>query len=318
MVYTTTACDGSIRYTASFLIKRFARVWPVYVVAVLADLLLARMHLISTAKVFPPLLAILKSLVFIPIDASKAPFFDTPYDVGWTLNFELYFYLVFGLSMLFGRHRWKALSTWFVFTLVAIPLIASGHVGLDVRQNYGITHAYIALISNPIVWEFAVGVVIARLYLGSMYLPRRPVTYVLIVSTIVFAAWYDFTWHGTFNGLDQWGAPLPLALLVLALASKRVHFQVPAVLVWLGGISYSLYLFHPLASEGLQSLMSAVSLGRLIPTWWCAAAVTVFAIAIASIANVLLEDGLSTWVRHRLFAFLDSFDRRDSRSANRS
>lgn len=302
MVYTTTDCDGTIRYASTFLIKRFARVFPVYMAAVLLSTVLTRTHLIEPPKDLPSFLSTAKSLLFIPIDASKPPFFGTPYDVGWTLNFEMYFYLVFGIATLFGRHRWKVLAAWFALTLIAIPVAFSGHGGLDVRQNYGIENAYLALIANPIIWEFGVGVAIGRIYLSRLTLPRNALSLALVAGSVVFAVWYDFSWHGTFNGLDQWGTPLPIMLLLFALTSNRRGFNVPSPIVWLGGVSYSLYLFHPLASSVLRSIAASAGLAWLIHTWWGVAAIIAFSVVVAKGANELLERALSTWVRDRLLA----------------
>lgn len=47
---------------------------------------------------------VIQSLMFIPLNLKDggAPFFGSPVlHVGWTLNYEIYFYLIFGISLLF-------------------------------------------------------------------------------------------------------------------------------------------------------------------------------------------------------------------------
>ncbi|WP_321887438.1 acyltransferase family protein [Paraburkholderia bannensis] len=306
MVHTTRQSDSSLRYTAAFLIKRFTRIWPVYVVAIIASLIISPPNLASASSLWSVIEPYIKQLLFIPVSANRPPFFSMPYDIGWTLNFEVYFYLVFGISLLFGRFRWTLLALWFALTLIAAPLYMSGHAGLDIQRTNGFSHAWLVMISNPIIWEFAVGVAIGLLYHSELALPRHPLTYCLLVGTTTFAVWYDFSWHGTFNGLDQWGAPLIPMLIAFALASKNIDFVIPASLLRLGAVSYSLYLFHPIASKGLRMLMAAVGLGSLIPTWWCTLAVIVFAIIVAALSHRILERGLSGWLRKRLVSWTAS------------
>jgi exopolysaccharide production protein ExoZ len=308
---TTLKNDGSLRYATEFIIKRFARIWPVYVAAIIVNLMLSPHHFGIVLSSWDMIWFYTKSMFFIPNDATKPPFFDMPYAVGWTLNYEVYFYLVFGISLLFGRLRWLALAAWFAATLIAIPIHTAGHAGLDIQRTNDLTSAYLVMITNPIIWEFAVGVVVGLIYHSELSLPRHPLTYVFLFATTAFAIWYDFSWHGTFNGLDQWGAPLPLMLLVMALASKKIEFDIPRAFVWLGGVSYSLYLFHPIASDGLRMLMSIAGLAWLIQTWWCVVGIVAVAMAVAFVANSLLENGLSVWLRDWLLSLID---RRNDRS----
>lgn len=303
MVHTTRQNDSSLRYTIAFLLKRFTRIWPVYVVAIIASLIISPPNFATGHSLWSVIEPYIKQLLFIPVNANRPPFFSMPYDIGWTLNFEAYFYLVFGISLLFGRFGWTLLALWFALTLIAAPLYLTGHAGLDIQRTNGFSRAWLVMISNPIIWEFAVGVVIGLLYHSKLALPRHPLTYCLLVGTTALAVWYDFSWHGTFNGLGQWGAPLVPMLIAFALASKNIKFVIPVSLLRLGAVSYSLYLFHPIASKGLRMLMASAGLGSLIPTWWCTFTVIGFAIVVAFIAHRILEQGLSEWLRKRLVSW---------------
>jgi exopolysaccharide production protein ExoZ len=297
MVYTTDGSNGSLEYTRQFWIKRFARVWPVYVIAILLDLALRT----DRPRLFENngyLWATIRSAFFLPIDAAKPPYFNQPYDVGWTLNFEMYFYLIFGISMLFGRHRWTALASWLAITLIVLPLIKSGHTGLDIRQSYGFTTAYVVLIVNPIIWEFLVGVIIGLLFLSPIKLRSGWLKCLLILSTTGFALWHAFSWQGNFNGLGEWGWPLGLMFLVIALVSKDIAFRIPKSMVWLGGVSYSVYLFHPISGSILWESANHIGQGKAVHTWAFSGLMVVFSILFAAVANALFEKRLSTLVRN--------------------
>lgn len=312
MFHTTLESDGSLRYTLRFLVKRFSRIWPVYIAAMFIDLSLSAQHIHDVLSSREKINSYLASMIFFPSDGAKPPFFGTPYGVGWTLNFEIYFYLIFGLSMLFGRARWMALATWFACTLIAIPTFLTGHPTLSIQENYGL-NGYWTLATNPIIWEFAVGLLLGYIYHSKLSLPRSFMTYLALVASVCFALWYDFTWHGSFNGLSEWGAPLPLMLLIITLASKNCEILVPRPLVWIGGISFSLYLFHPIASDILKILLINVGLAALVHTWWCVGLIIVFSNILAWLAYRLLEQGVSNSVRDALIPIADMYSPRKQR-----
>src|ERR1700722_1997102 len=94
MVFTTKDMAGSLSDATFFIVKRFSRIWTVFAAIALFVMMLAEAYLPVTLN----WKIILESLAFSPVDPRKPPYFDLPFAIGWTLNFEAYFYLVFGLS----------------------------------------------------------------------------------------------------------------------------------------------------------------------------------------------------------------------------
>lgn len=130
MVHTTRARDGSWKDTAAFAIKRISRIWPVWIVALLLCALSSpdrHAFVVDPAKRS----SLLHSMVFVPAAGAPmdvAPVYGFPVlGVGWTLNYEMYFYAVFAGSMLFARWRWAAFFTWIAATLLLLPYCA-GHL----------------------------------------------------------------------------------------------------------------------------------------------------------------------------------------------
>lgn len=317
MVYATRDSDGSCSYISRFLLKRLIRIWPVYVTAILIALILPSNH-ITLIAAHTDGMAIIKSMLFLPIDGQKPPFFNIPYGIGWTLNFEVYFYLVFAASMLLRKYRWVALTAWFIVTLIGLPLIHSGHAGLAVMQTYGFKNAYVVEVTNPIIWEFLVGVAIGLLYLTPIKISSRTINLVLVACTVIFAFWYDFSWRGNFNGLAQWGLPLVPMFLSISVASKSVCLRIPKMVTGVGKISYSLYLFHPISITLVCWGLTLTGLEHLIATWGCAVAIVPCAIAIAYVANRFLEDGLSGWIKKKLLPLSDRLPQTKSSSTSGS
>lgn len=251
MVYTTRTSDASAAYTIDFAIKRFARIWPVYAIATLLYVLVKEKgpHYFADAS---NIVIFAKSLLFYPADPSVPLFFGFSLPLGWTLAFEVYFYAVFGISMLFGRLRWAVLFGWMLLTVILIPYALGNH-RLNVQAQLHLPFAYLDLITNSIIVDFLAGVAIAHIYLApALRLNNRIVCQHLLWGGIGLALWCNYTSVAEFHGLNKWGGPLALMVLCMALASKTLELTPPKLLVWFGTISYSLYLIHTIVQFGLS------------------------------------------------------------------
>jgi peptidoglycan/LPS O-acetylase OafA/YrhL len=305
MVVTTRGSDGSSAYAAEFMIKRFARVWPPYAIA--AILLVALIPERFSLYVGPGGAArFLQGVLFIPapIANTEAPAFGfPPLPVGWTLNYEMYFYVIFAVSLLFGRGRWLAFSAWIGITLFAIPYFLSP-TGISIvpSVDYGFD-TYLALVTNPIILLFAGGVLI-----GLAYNSRLQINNVFTLNLAVFLAisLTVFQYSTAFrveHGVSKWGLSLIPLLLTVTLATKTINIHVPRIVAYLGDISFSLYIFHPLTQEGFDHV--ALRAGCAVPSGFSAFFfTTVLAIMAAALSHRYLELGLARVVRTLLEAGL--------------
>jgi exopolysaccharide production protein ExoZ len=248
---------------ARFLAHRIVRVVPLYWLVSLAVLILvlARPDLLGDAAMLvgePG--TIVAGFLFWPAarpDGTVQPL----YGLGWTLNYEAFFYGLFAAGLGLGR---RGAVAWLVIALAL--LVAAGRSIPDLPLP-------VRFWANPIVLEFAAGAGLALAY-GAGLRPGRPVRIGLAILGglgLVLAA-------RLVGGLDEVGGfqrpllvGLPATLLVAsALGPERDATQVarrPAGLrglVRLGDASYALYLTHPfalrLAREGLLRLGLAPAL----------------------------------------------------------
>ncbi len=235
MAYTTARIPAQLaaaerRHEAwQFFERRLLRIVPLYWLALVW---LGKHELLSGA----PSGGLIKDFFFIPHpNNSPKPWLSPLIEQGWTLNYEMFFYVVFALSMLAGARRIAVVSgvlallgaagLW--FTWGGQTSTATDFVGI-VRRFY----------TNDIVLEFLYGIVLQRLVLTERR-PRWPRWAYLAVALACFAALAGFneTWpRGVVQGL-------PAAGLVWAMMQACIGWRAP-VLTLLGDASYSIYLVH--------------------------------------------------------------------------
>jgi len=300
MVWTTRDFDGSTAYLWNFLIKRFARIWPL--LAIMTPVALVVEHGFGGLLDRRLVLSYLEGLAFIPHNpGASGIYFQMAVGVAWTLCFEWYFYLVFAVSMVFGRWRYMAMAAWFALTLLAIPL-GRGNYTLGVAVQPLVTWSrYANLAINPIVWDFVFGMAAAWLYESRIRIRSVRMTYAttLMLLAVLLAAWKPLGMV-SFFGPQGWGAPLGILFIGIALLAKIDAIRVPRWTLWMGGLSYSLYLVHVYVFEVLQRIAEAIPLSH--PTF----EITLFlirpvvAVICAWAMFRYVERPISAWLRKRL------------------
>lgn len=301
MVHTTRNNDASWKYFVEFAIKRATRIWPVWIVAV-AVYMASRA---DTAFLADPVqfARLLHSLAFVPTADAPVdvpPVYGFPVlNVGWTLNYEMYFYAFFGIAMLFGRWRWVAFFAWLGATLLVIPY-ATGHLasGSDWIRLLSLSPAhqpeysprYLGLVSNPLILMFVAGVVIGLIHRSRFVIDSVPLLAVLAAGAATGVVVQYALPFRSDHGLLGWGLSLVPLMLILIVASKRIPLPTPAWLVYAGDISFSLYLFHPTVQESFDRV--ALAFGYRPAGYSAIVVTTVLSIAVADVAHRCIERGL--------------------------
>jgi exopolysaccharide production protein ExoZ len=204
--------------------RRFIRVAPLYWLA----LLLSAKFLTETSLADPTLL---QDVLFIPHWSKIDPEQFWPTLVpGWSLNYEMFFYLVFGLSFLFERWSVRVVCGS-IFVLCALSSVLDQKV------------AAFRVYTNPIMLHFIAGVLLYYLIeaLGRQpaRVPPRWCLALLLAAGFIGLA-FSPAWAGAF-----W-LPLTSALIVASAVLLFDGIEWPALRL-LGDASYSVYLFHMLS-----------------------------------------------------------------------
>lgn len=210
-----------------FAYRRLTRIVPLYWMATLALCVLSLVPGLMRTFSFD-MASLFKSLAFIPYFDRNGDFYPLLVP-GWTLNFEIFFYLVFALAML---TPWPRRAT----VLVLAVLVAAGLI-LTPQS------APLQVYTNPLVLEFAAGLALSLL---AARVSRLAGLASLMAGCLALAAMVaGITMPG--DGLQRvLVAGLPCACVLLGVTSLEQEGFFPSLplLVYLGDISYSLYLTH--------------------------------------------------------------------------
>ena len=300
MMFTCQNFDGTKAYAWQFIAKRAARIWPLFAVVTPVALVVEHgMHgFLDPSIAFP----YLEGFAFIPHNPSASGiYFQMAVGVAWTLCFECYFYLLFAACMLFGRWRYVVMAAWFALTLVAIPLIR-GSYSLNVATQPLVEWSrYANLAINPIVWDFVIGMIGGWLYISDFKVERTWKIYavVTVLSLLLLIGWNRLGMVNFF-GPHGWGAPMAILFFDALMLAKVDALKVPAWSVWLGDISYSLYLIHVYVFEILQRVVNAIPMNHDASNAVLFVIRPVAAVICAWLTFRYVETPLSTWARKRL------------------
>jgi len=305
MVCTTWNNDGSLKSLIEFYIKRFSRVFPVYAAITIFVFIVGAM---AAAAPYSDInfRGLIKALAFMPQgDKADGPVYgQLPLSVGWTLNYEMYFYLIFGASLLFRRFRWIGLLSAAVITLVAIPIVTRSGVSTDTYKALNYSIVYLNLITNPIIWLFIAGVGIGVIYKSRFVIPSKFWSKIAVAAAATFLMWQYFSQYHADHGIFMWGLSLVPLMLILTIASKTINIPTHPMLVSLGDISYSLYLVHVPTKAATAAVLAFIGVQASGISFFIL--MTLASLIIATISHRYLEQALSNWVRDRLLAFSNS------------
>lgn len=222
---------------AEFWWKRVRRVVPLYWTITLAAAfvaLIAPQILRSTQFDLPHILA---SLAFIPWLNPSDPegMMIAPLIVpGWTLNFEMYFYFLFGLCLVVPVR----------FRIAAMTALIGG---LFVLANLLPQSTAARFYGDTVIFEFVAGVLLGRLYKTGFSLSAPVVTVAVSLAFVVLL----------INDYSEFDLPrlFSIGIPAAAIIFFATAIELPDLQRWrwlriLGDASYSIYLTHVFTLAG--------------------------------------------------------------------
>lgn len=233
----------------TFLKKRAIRILPTsYILLFVTFLLTGAM---SNFHYPDKMASFFSALTFTPFDPQHAPFYvddSGAYGIRWTLNYELYFYIIFSACLVLKKPV-LTLTAFFVLALVMLPLLAGHSITLS-AEGYPFSSARLNLFTNPVSWLFIAGVLTAKLRPTLVSLPFTLRLLSLILS-LIFVVWCFTRHHFAGHGIDGSGFPLLLLFISVVVNHDWLDPYSPRWLTFIGDISFSLYLLHTLLITGI-------------------------------------------------------------------
>jgi exopolysaccharide production protein ExoZ len=234
MTWVHAADWGKPHRAANYLFNRVRRIYPsVWIVTILAIVIYA-LGFGGAEKAGKLTLwnAVATSLLLPQNETSLV-------NVTWTLKYEIFFYLVFLLTILERRWGFIALGLW----QAAIVVVALAHVPYQ--------DLWFGFYLRPICLAFGIGVVCAQILMG-----KRRVTFgapaaqwgVLLAGILVFVAGMVYESHSVGHAAKLpdvvYGLSAGAILTSLVLLESAGRIRVHGWLVKMGGASYAIYLVH--------------------------------------------------------------------------
>jgi peptidoglycan/LPS O-acetylase OafA/YrhL len=209
-----------------FAFQRITRIAPAYWVftAVSAITIVFAPYIIPSAKF--DFAFMIKSLLFIPAFNPSGLGIFPLLPIGWTLNFEMAFYLVFCCSLFLPRRM------LFFSLVLGIYLIQSQSAKLSSEFSF---------YSMSTIYSFLIGVVLHLLYRTKLIEKITPLASILIcLSSLYVISLRPSSPHDPIF----WG--IPCACIIACFISQEKYFTKRSFIRRLGDWSYSTYLCHPI------------------------------------------------------------------------
>lgn len=253
-----------------FMVRRLARVYPLHIVMLLANLVFRLLRIglvmagvvvaapaafeVNNAYSFGLNVLLLHSMGFIDYLSWNAP--------SWSISVEFCTYLVFGLIVLFAL-RMRSLSWFYVLSgLLAVGslvfiIFVLEKKSIELQTDFGLLRCFVG---------FFLGVLMVRIV---DRLPAKPgpaaqgaLQFVAMIASIVLVSLAEANPAATFL------APVMFAIFLGSLLAFPDALLVPRILVakplvWLGRRSYSIYMVHALVVLLAEYFVRGVGAGRI-------------------------------------------------------
>jgi exopolysaccharide production protein ExoZ len=239
MIHITKNIKPNLTSSLLFMKKRIIRIYPVYwfYTFIVLCLIFIDPSMVNSSQTGD--VSVIKSLLLLP--QSEKPILN----VGWTLVYEMYFYVL--IAMVIPFLPWKNYLLYLLGLAIAIIIM---------RLNISIISPTLKLITSPLVLEFILGGVCAFFLniINEKYKRHHSLIHlimtafcILFVTYIIFNASNILTLEKEMQRFIFFGITSFFVLFIfVSLESLKgfKHNRFNRFLIKMGDSSYSIYLSH--------------------------------------------------------------------------
>lgn len=234
--------DGN-QWLAGFIEKRIYRIFPVFIFAVIIELLVKKM---TGYGAWPTSFDVFRTITLtqlFPFNSSST-FSLSSIQIGWSISAEFWVGLLFfpAVYALKGRLRYILVPSLTILSIVLVVIISrysQSFMDAHYKVVGGVPYGFIRVIIG-----FSLGAIIATTD-AAKSLSDIKASVIQVLSVVAMVYMYAST---SYNRENDYIAPFLFALFIFSLSSNKgiiCHATRNMVGDFLGKISYPAYLIHP-------------------------------------------------------------------------
>ena len=219
-----------------FAISRITRIVPIYwllTTILLIGICVLPQYFANATIAHANFQNYIKSLFFIPYFGANGMY--PLLSVGWTLNYEMFFYICVWLSLLITK-RYVLVAAFFL--LLLSYLIFGNYFDIEVMEEF---------FGKEVIFEFILGFFAYFLYSVKFFKMKANILFFIIaLTTYILMAYFESIGYSG-NRLLLYGIPSSLLVLSVTKLEALFHNQknlLISIFINLGDASYATYLTH--------------------------------------------------------------------------
>jgi exopolysaccharide production protein ExoZ len=250
----------------TFFVKRAVRILPLYYLlsALLVFTTIFLHHEVLDIK------SVVKTVVFFPL-FDKGTIVSPLMGVGWSLSYEIYFYTLIGILLVFKKDIYRRM-----LLLIAVLSI----MGLSISTESPL----LKFLTSPVLLEFGFGILCGLTYKRFNLLElsswqKKAISLCLLITGLALMCVTIFVSPGfnlnsitlvqnvnekAFYRAMLWGLPSAIFMLGTVLSMQSFKKSTPAILVLAGDASYSCYLIHTKLYLIIAFVFKSLSMGPVV------------------------------------------------------
>lgn len=273
--------------SGAFFLNRVIRVVPLYWLLTLTVFAIALVapSLMGATRASP--IELIESLSFVPFVKSNGLIQPVLF-VGWTLNYEMFFYLIFALGILLCRGSLRGTVAFATAAMLALA------VGGAIWTPDAVP---LRFFTSPLMLEFALGMILGLTGVGRWKVPGGLAVAIACMGLVLLAT-AGFVMPG-MPRLVRCGLVSLVILWAALVAEERGHVARQPLLQLIGAASYALYLTHPFPLQALGKVSQRIGSAPL------AIALTPVAILLAVVVAIACHRWIELPMTKRLRRMFD-------------